>query len=127
MDIDGNGMIDLEEFCLCMAKHLAKKSQSSSHSRTQLTNRQLKDAFDFFDKVCFYMLSLSLECFPHSNYIFILFRIRNSFCVDTLYRIEDLKNIRSLMRADRYQSFVLISKTLFCTLYNLHISIRNRE
>ena len=54
MDIDGNGMIDLEEFCLCMAKHVAGRAQRQAQQqpqRAQLSSHQLHEAFNFFDKV----------------------------------------------------------------------------
>ena len=56
MDIDGNGMIDLEEFCLCMARHVAASRQRAQQQQQQSSNRalstqQLRDAFNFFDKV----------------------------------------------------------------------------
>ena len=56
MDIDGNGMIDLEEFCLCMARHVAASRQRAQQQQQQsshrsLSTQQLRDAFNFFDKV----------------------------------------------------------------------------
>ena len=55
MDIDGNGMIDLEEFCLCMARHVAasrqRAQQQQSANKPALTSKQLRDAFNYFDKV----------------------------------------------------------------------------
>ena len=56
MDIDGNGMIDMEEFCLCMARHIAVSRQRAQQSQAQsnrprLSTQQLRDAFNFFDKV----------------------------------------------------------------------------
>ena len=58
MDIDGNGMIDLEEFCLCMARHVAASRQRAQQQQQQsshrsLSTQQLRDAFNFFDKVGF--------------------------------------------------------------------------
>ncbi|XP_063679303.1 neo-calmodulin-like [Bolinopsis microptera] len=54
MDIDGNGMIDLEEFCLCMARHVAasrqRAQQQQSANKPALTSKQLRDAFNYFDK-----------------------------------------------------------------------------
>ena len=75
MDIDGNGMIDMEEFCLCMARHMnrnAKKPQqppqgASTRSQTtsgrnggsmKLSSKQLRDAFNYFDKVSTYRSQL---------------------------------------------------------------------
>lgn len=54
MDIDGNGMIDLEEFCLCMARHIAttKQRQAQQNPRRQnLSRQQIREAFNYFDKV----------------------------------------------------------------------------
>ena len=59
MDIDGNGMIDLEEFCLCMARHMnkgpGKSPQPGARGQAagpkKLSSKQLRDAFNYFDKV----------------------------------------------------------------------------
>ena len=53
MDIDGNGLIDLEEFCLCMARYIARKQQQKAPPapKQSLSTKQLRDAFNYFDKV----------------------------------------------------------------------------
>lgn len=52
MDIDGNGLIDLEEFCLCMARYIARKQQQKAPPapKQSLSTKQLRDAFNYFDK-----------------------------------------------------------------------------
>ena len=52
MDIDGNGLIDLEEFCLCMARYITRKQQKAAPApKHSLSSKQLRDAFNYFDKV----------------------------------------------------------------------------
>jgi len=66
MDIDGNGLIDFDEFCLGMATHSrAKQAENKAQAQPQrssgngpaaakkkpgLSEKQMKDAFQFFDK-----------------------------------------------------------------------------
>lgn len=79
MDIDGNGMIDMEEFCLCMARHVAvsrqraQQSQPLASHKPRLSTQQLRDAFNYFDKVLFSfikLLTIFYKCAEFKQYFY---------------------------------------------------------